>query len=377
MLLIDAHQDLAYNLLTFGRDYTRAAAETRRLEIGGLAPLHNGDALLGWPDYQRARLAVIFGTLFAAPIRRKLGEWDHQTYASTEQAHKIYSAQLDTYHRLADQSPDKFRLIQTQEDLQDVLTDWENRARDFREPAEEHEPAENNNGHPVGLVILMEGAEGVRDPAELEDWWQRGVRLIGPAWAGTRFCGGTREPGPLTAEGYALLEGMASFGFTLDISHMDEQAVLPALDSYAGRIIASHANALALLKGVESNRFLSDRVIQGLLARDGIIGIVPCNPFLKVGWKAEDGRQAVTLQHVIAHIDYICQLAGDAYHVAIGSDFDGGFGWQHVPSEIDTIADVRKLIPLLAEQGYTQDDIAAIFGNNWLSLLRHILPETT
>ena len=66
-ILIDSHEDLAYNMLTFGRDYRRAAAETRQREAGTQAPLHNGDTLLGWPDYQRGRVAVIFATLFAAP----------------------------------------------------------------------------------------------------------------------------------------------------------------------------------------------------------------------------------------------------------------------------------------------------------------------
>jgi len=228
---------------------------------------------------------------------------------------------------------------------------------------------------PVGLIPLMEGAEGVRAPGELEEWWGRGVRIIGPAWTGTRFCGGTREPGPLTSEGYALLEAMASFGFSLDISHMDEKAVFQSLDSYEGRIIASHANAKSLLKGTQSNRFLSDEVIANLIERNGIIGVVPFNRFLINGWQPSDGRHVVTLQHVIAHIDHICQIAGDAKHVGIGSDFDGGFGVQQTPAEIDTIADLQKLGPLLAEKGYTQADIAAVLGRNWIDFLAETLPE--
>ena len=145
----------------------------------------------------------------------------------------------------------------------------------------------------MGLVLSMEGAEAVRDPGELEEWWERGVRLIGPAWGGTRFCGGTREPGPMTAEGYELLESMAETGFSLDLSHMDEKAALQALDFYPGQIIASHGNALALLNGSESNRHLTDRVIHGILERDGMIGLVPFNAFLKAGWKRGDRREEV------------------------------------------------------------------------------------
>ncbi|HEX7973014.1 MAG TPA: membrane dipeptidase [Anaerolineales bacterium] len=359
MIIVDSHEDIAYNLLTFGRDYTRAAADTRRLEAGSEVPAWNDDTLLGWPDYQRGQVAVVFGTLFAVPAHRKKGAWETQSYADTSQANRLYSAQLDSYNRLSDEHPDKFRLVQTQKDLQSVLAGWEK---------------ETENGHPVGLVPLMEGAEGVRLPGELEDWWQRGLRLIGPAWAGTRFCGGTREPGPLTKEGFALLEGMAALGFGLDLSHMDELAARQALDSYPGVILASHANALALLKGVESNRHLSDRMIQGLVERGAVIGVVPYNAFLRAGWVRGDRRDAASLQHVVAQIDYICQLAGDALHVGLGSDFDGGFGLQSVPPEIDSIADLQKLAPLLAAKGYAEADIANILGENWLALLRRVLP---
>jgi membrane dipeptidase len=78
---------------------------------------------------------------------------------------------------------------------------------------------------------------------------------------------------------------------------------------------------------------------------------------------------------VVDHIDYVCQLAGDASHVGIGTDFDGGFGLQSVPGEIDSIADLQKLIPLLKKRGYTDDDTAAIMGDNWLNKIRETLPE--
>ena len=360
MILVDAHEDLAWNMLTFGRDYTRSAAETRRIESSTETPALNGDTLLGWDDYQRGRVALIFATLFAAPLRAKLGQWDTQYYADPDQAQKRYRGQLDAYYQLAEEHPDMFQLVLDQRSLKDVLLPWENEA--FA-------------GHrKVGLIPLMEGAECVRNVDELDDWWTRGVRIIGPAWRGTRFCGGTFDPGPLTKEGYELLDGMAAFGFALDISHMDEKAVLQALDFYPGRVMASHSNAAALLNGVESNRFLSNRVISGLIERDGVIGVVPFNRFLDPKWKPSDGCEQISLRDVVTHIDHICQIAGDACHVGIGTDFDGGFGLQETPSEIDTIADLQKLAPLLAEKGYTDENIAAILGQNWIRFLTHLLP---
>ncbi len=360
MLIVDAHEDIAYNMLTFGRDYRFSAAEIRRREQGSQIPACNGDALLGWPDYQKGKVAVVFGTLFVPPSRHAPENWDFLRYTSVNEAHLAYRRELESYHRLADESPDFFRLIHTQADLQDVLEHWNDSSQEE---------------HPVGLVVLMEGAEGVRSPSELEMWWQMGVRLIGPAWAGTRFCGGTREPGPLTSEGFALLDGMADLGFTLDLSHMDVKAALQALDHYPAGIIASHANAQALLKGLDSNRHLPDEVIRGLIARNGVIGIVPLNTFLLPGWRNGDDRSLVSLREVVAQVDYICQMAGNALHVGIGSDFDGGFGWQSVPIEIDTIADLQKLEPILLEKGYSSKDIACILGKNWLNHLYQLLPE--
>ncbi len=301
---------------------------------------------------------LVFATLFAAPLRKKLGDWDTQCYADARQAKQLYCAQLEAYLNLVETHPQKFSLIQTKADLDQHLQDWE----------------QPKDAHPVGLLILMEGAEAIEHPEEIEEWWQMGVRIIGPAWAANQFCGGTNEPGGLTKQGNLLLEAMAGIGFALDISHMDEKAALQAIDRYQGRVLATHANAKALLKRVKSNRHLSDLIIRRLFERDGVIGVIPYNAFLKAGWKEGDRREEVTLLDVIAQIDYLCQMAGDSRHVGIGSDFDGGFGWQSVPAEINTIADLQKLAPLLAERGYSSEDIGNIFCGNWLRCCSDFLP---
>ncbi len=359
-LIVDAHQDLAYNMHTFGRDYRQPISETRRREQNSEVMARNGATLLGWPEYQTGRVAAIFATLFAAPARRKEGDWDTQCYRDGGEARTLYRRQMDTYWRLTDEDPDKFRLLHTVSDLDGVLADWQ---------------IETAAGHPVGLVVLMEGAECVGHPAELEEWWELGVRVLGPAWAGTRFCGGTDEPGPLTREGYALLDVMGDLGFMLDISHMDERAALQALDQYPGTIVATHSNAARLIRS-ESNRHLTDRTINQLLDRDGVIGIVPFNDFLRPDWRFLGGRESVTLEDVIAQIDYICQMAGDAHHVGLGTDFDGGFGLQSVPAGIEGIADLQKLVPLLLKKGYEPADIERIMGWNWIAKLQETLPAT-
>ena len=368
-LVVDAHQDLAYNILSFDRDYTRSVAETRRLELGQPVAEQTEETLLGWPEYQAGQVAVIFGTLFAAPRRPRSSTWETQVYASPQQANYVYRSQVDAYYRLADRCPDQFRLLFKRKDLAEVLAHWGKPLPPVEDP-EDRRPI----GHPVGIMIAMEGAEGILSTNELEEWWERGLRSIGLAWAGNRYTGGTNEPGPLTRAGRDLLDAMGEIGFLLDISHMDGTAALQAIEQYPGSIIASHSNAAALLKGADTNRHLSDDVIRLLLERGGRIGINFANFFLKVGWRKADGKREVGLDTVIAQIDYVCQMAGDARHVGLGSDFDGGLGYPSVPAEIDTIADLQKIGPLLAARGYSTSDVAAIMGQNWLDVIEKILP---
>jgi membrane dipeptidase len=78
----------------------------------------------------------------------------------------------------------------------------------------------------------------------------------------------------------------------------------------------------------------------------------------------------VALSHVVDHIDYVCQLAGNADHAGIGTDLDGGFGREQSPGDLDTIADLQKLPGLLGYRGYSADDIDKIMSDNFIRLLR-------
>ncbi len=363
MLIIDAHQDLAWNMLTYGRDYTRSVAETRRLEAGNPRLKVSGDSTVGWPEYQQGKVAVVFSTLYATPAKKQQAG-DVLVYKDSETAHRLYRDQTDVYRKLTDSHPDKFRLITTTPELDSVIEHWSTSDSD-------------QQGHPVGLIQLMEGADGICSPHELSDWWELGLRMIGLAWAGTRYSGGTSEPGPLTDEGRVLISAMADFNFILDLSHMDEAAAYESLDRYEGPVMATHANCASLVRDPDTNRHLTDDVIHGLIERDAVIGVIPFNTFLKAGWKRETGsrREEVPLDALIAHIDHICQLAGNSLHAGIGSDFDGGFGLQSIPPELDSIADLPLIATKLMERGYTETDAENVLGGNWLRFLRKNLPS--
>jgi membrane dipeptidase len=358
-LIIDAHQDLAWNALTFGRDYTRPVAETRAREAGGPVVQRNGNTLIGLPELLQGQIAVIFSTLYVSPARHKIGGWDAQAYTGPEDAHRLAQAQLDYYHRLADEHA-AFTLIGTRGDLEQVLAAWE---------------APDPAARRVGLVPLMEGADPIRVPEEAEAWQARGVRIIGLAWSGTRYGGGTGEPGPLTPEGRRLVDVMSDLGLILDLAHASDETFNQALDRFQGTVIVSHANARALMKGFSRpERMLSDEMIRRLAEAGGVIGVVPYSRFLNPEWQPGDPKSGTTLAHVAAMIDHICQVTGSALHAGIGSDFDGGFGVERTPAEIDTVADLQKLAAVLQGRGYSDGDVAGILAQNWVRVLRQGLP---
>lgn len=361
-IIVDAHEDLAWNAVTFGRDYTRPAHASREAEKGSRAVSLNGNTLLGLDDYLQGQIALVCGTLFASPRRpgiQAAGDWGGPSYSTPDEAHQAYAAQLDYYAKLVDQN-ERFKLVRTRSELDPVLASWE---------------GEETAKRRIGLIQLMEGADGIREPQEAEWWMERGVRIVGLAWTATRYAGGTNAPGPLTPEGRQLLDVMANLGLILDLSHASDESYLEALDRFEGVVIASHSNPRALLKEPRRpERFLTDEMLRRLAERNGVVGVVPYNRFLSATWEPKEGKAAITLEQVVAMIDHVCQVTGSVRHVGLGSDFDGGFGVESAPAEIDTVADLQKIGPALQARGYSAPDIARVLGQNWIELFRRGLP---
>jgi membrane dipeptidase len=77
-----------------------------------------------------------------------------------------------------------------------------------------------------------------------------------------------------------------------------------------------------------------------------------------------------TLDAACDAIEVVAEVAGSARHVAIGSDFDGGFGSEQTPDELDTVADLARLGERLAERGWGEGDVAGVLHGNWIRVLR-------
>jgi membrane dipeptidase len=348
-IIVDAHQDIAWNKIALNRDFRESVAEKRAHE--GEPPAHGeGHALVGFPELVAGNVRVLFSTIYVAKDRPDRTGWG-KVYHNAQEAHDQGMEQIAYYAMLA--MDPRISIIATRADLERVIASPEPQ---------------------IGLVLLMEGADPIVAPEQTPEWFEAGVRIVGPAWSQTRYSGGTRAPGPLTDLGRALMPQLERAGIILDASHMAEQSFWDALELYPGTVIASHSNCRAYVDS-DSDRQLSDEMIRAIGARNGVIGAVIYNRFIKAGWDKSARKDAVTYADLVRHIWRICDLVGDVQHVGIGSDFDGGYGVESTPMEIDTVADLQKLGNALADARFNDEDIANILGMNWIRLLRRTLPQ--
>ncbi len=358
--LIDGHIDFASTSLGRNRDYTRSVAEIRAREPENLI----NQATVGWPELQKGQVGIVFSTVFLDPPEHRTGpKITGTSYDNKDECHRSVLTQLDFYRRWQEEYPEKFKIILTKSDLDQTLSAWQDTATEVSQQT-----------HPVGLVILWEGAEGLRDYGDLDEYYERGLRIIGPVWGSGRWCGDfLSDPADrFTPEGRELLAVMAEKKFVLDTAHMNTLSANEALDRYEGIVIATHCNCRALLKNPPNDRHFTDDTVARLVERDGVMGVLPFNGFLDTEWEIADPRNRVTLETLANHIDHICQIAGNSRHAAIGTDSDGGFGYPAIPFEMNDISDLQKLERILKNRGYSPDDVNRIFHGNWRRILERI-----
>ena len=362
MIIIDSHLDLSWNALQWNRDLTQSVYTIRTLEqsVSGKGRGQNTVAL---PEMRQGRMALSIVTLLARSTGRTIPYVD---YGSTTQAYGTARGQLAYYRALEEQK--QIRILSDRSSLDAHIEEWH--AWDAANPsvATEILPGTAAAPPPLGFTISMEGADPILSPDQLEEWWEVGLRLLGPTHYGPgRYAGGTGTELGLTELGAPLLREMDRLGILLDLTHLSDQAFWEALDHYQGHVLASHNNCRAL---VPHQRQFSDAQLQAIFERDGVIGAAFDTWMLSATWENEHPNQGVTMAHVVDHIDHVCQLAGTSRHAAIGTDLDGGFGREQSPTDLDTIADLQRFPAMLTERGYSAEDINAIMHGNWIRLLR-------
>ncbi len=352
MLIIDAHLDLSMNALQWNRNLLESAYTIRATEVTtpGKGRAHGTVAL---PEMRAGRIAVSFATLLARSTGQKVA---HIDYGSQAQSYGMAHGQLAYYRGL--ELDGHVRILEDGPSLRRHIEEWDNWEKRGAEPQETP---------PLGFVISMESADPIHNPAQLEAWWEAGLRLLGPTHYGPgRYAGGTGTELGLTELGKPLLQEMMRLGMLLDLTHFSDEAFWQAAAIYDGLVLASHNNCRAL---VPHQRQFSDEQLKLIFERDGVVGAAFDIWMLQPGFVRGGSNEAVFIDDVVDHIDHVCQLAGNSRHAAIGTDLDGGFGREQSPCDLDTIIDLQQLPEKLTNRGYTELDISNIMHGNWLRLL--------
>ncbi|ULH15828.1 membrane dipeptidase [Deinococcus sp. KNUC1210] len=320
--VFDAHLDLAFNA-ALGRDLTQPLPLLRSHD-----PVAHQTACVTFGELKRAGVGACFGTLFAAPASADFPAG----YENWQGARRQALAQLDQYRHWEDS--EHIRLLSSGAELKEHLDGWDDQ-------------------RPLGVVLLMEGADPLRDADDLPFWHEAGVRLIGPAWGRTRYAGGTDAPGPLTDRGRDLLIAMRDLNITLDASHLDDESFWEALELQP-QVIASHSNSRAFVPG---NRHLSDDMARAITERGGVIGLVALSSFIRAGWKESDTR--ASFAQWAEHAEHYAGLGGWD-RIGLGTDLDGGFGLEKALDGMKRYSDVLHLLDEVPE-----NEREGVRGQNW------------
>lgn len=356
MLTFDAHLDLSLNGMEFNRDLRLPVHEIRQRErdagVTGKGMCCNTTA---FPEMRKAELGICVATQLAGCMKgaRPIANW-----MSAEQAWAQTQGQLSYYKSMEEAG--HMRQITDLRGLDEMIALWTD--------------GKPNEDKPIGYILSLEGADSIRTVGHLEGAWEQGLRAMGPAHYGIcRYAMGHDTPGHLPPQGKELIQEMDRLGMILDVTHLSDECFWDALDIYQGTIWASHSNCRAL---VPDPRQFSDEQIKALISRGAVLGSALDAWMMIPGWirgKTTPQETGLKLEVIVDHMDHICQLAGNAMHVGIGTDLDGGYGTEQTPADLDTIADLARIPDMLAKRGYSTQDIENIMHGNFFRLLRQVL----
>ncbi|MDG2522536.1 dipeptidase [Caulobacter segnis] len=264
-------------------------------------------------------------------------------------------------------------------------------------------------GRKIAVLIGFLNAYSLgEDLAAFDPYFAGGVRVAGLTHAGNNaFADSSRpqfgagaEHGGLSPLGKAAVKRFNDLGVLIDVSQLTPQGVQQTLELSRAPVVATHSAARAL---VDSTRNLSDAELDAIKAKGGVVQITPFNPYLVpkpagyddalralrrqygldekiLSYSGADGLPApqrdaffaaydklypkATVKTFVDHIDYVAKRIG-VDHVGVGSDFNHGSG-------VIGFADASEAPAVTAEllaRGYSQADLAKIWGGNFLRVL--------
>ncbi|GLK61115.1 MULTISPECIES: dipeptidase [Azotobacter] len=275
------------------------------------------------------------------------------------------------------------------------------------------------------IVISMLNAYPLGDEvSRLDDWAARGMRIFGFNYVANNTWSDSSRPMPfygdspdehggLSELGRQAVRRLNDLGVVIDVSQMSSSALEQVTDLSRAPIIASHSGIRGL---VDIQRNLTDRELRLIQKTGGVVHIagfssylrpfsketlakvnamrtgfglldvenlsqasMPADPVFSIWPEKRFGEYASQLYAILETdpraglkefgdaIDYAVKKIG-IDHVGISSDFnDGGgvIGWENV-------GDARNVTAELIQRGYSDEDIAKLWGGNFLRVWEQV-----
>lgn len=283
-----------------------------------------------------------------------------------------------------------------------------------------------------GKKVAMIGVENAYPLGEnlknIEKFYKRGARYMSLAHNGhSQFCdSNTGEKdgiwlyNGLSELGIQAIEEMNRVGIMIDISHPSKESNIQMIQLSKAPVIASHSSARALC---DVSRNLDDELLQMIKNNGGVVQTVALDEYLNLEkftanknaskelykevakeleieyleWddvknlsaeaqeiaydnytkivKTASRRKKeinakfplVNVKDFVNHIDYLVEKMG-INHVGISSDFDGGGGIEGWDDASETYNVTFELV----KRGYSEEDIAKLWGLNLLRVLDEV-----
>ncbi len=269
------------------------------------------------------------------------------------------------------------------------------------------------SGKKVALIGMENGYPMGKDLRLLDQFYDYGARYLALVHNGHNDLADSAQPDKrhnepaaehngLSPLGKRVVRRLNELGIMVDVSHSSEKSTLDMLAASAAPVIASHS----AVKGVSDHpRNLSDAALEGIKRSNGVAQIVAFDSYLKAvppekaaavaaldkdtGVDQPGGRQNLTsaqlqiydakmaainkkwpranVKDLVDHIDYAVKKIG-VDHVGIASDFNGGGGidgWDNAGETLNVTVE-------LVRRGYTEEQIAKIWGGNLLRVMSDV-----
>ncbi len=262
----------------------------------------------------------------------------------------------------------------------------------------------------VAIILGFLNAYSLGEDVAGFDWLQaEGVRVAGLTHAGNNAfadssrpqAGAGEEHGGLSPLGKASVAHLNDLGVLIDVSQLTPKGVFQTLALSRAPVVATHSAARAL---ADHTRNLSDAELDAIKAGGGVVQVTPFNSYLlpqapdyavrlkalrtkygldpaRSGYQGGDDlpqpqRDAffaayralspqADVRTYVDHIDHIAKRLG-VEHVGIGTDFNHGAGIEGFRNESQAPNVTRELVA----RGYSETQIALIWGGNFLRVLK-------